>query len=274
MKTIRRFVRRTFVILTLLSVVGGSFSRQSHAFFPEPLILGALLSEGGAVISESFRVSRIRKALPVARAALGEEEAREILQAKLCEQERAVRERARERVIENRKDHNVWVRYIRARNEKKKSSWIDPVIPEKDLPKEVDEAAPISEADLVKQLPRAAGDLRYRELKRLRESGERPPVIAHRELEKARERMQSLYTGDYFSVVDIESMNLVFHQLGSPMLFDERETAASIIYLNEMEQEIARRKAQSKARPGVKAGAAAQGRAAPAIESDCRSERE
>ena len=90
-------------------------STPARAYFPEPFILGGLFYELGSFVSESFRESRIRKALPHALLVVSESEALEIIQEKLDRQDQKLRERAHARVIQGRHDHNRWADYIRAR---------------------------------------------------------------------------------------------------------------------------------------------------------------
>ncbi len=231
----------------LIPLVLGAFQKSARAFFPEPLILTAILAEGGSFISEAFRESKIRKALPHALAVMSEEDARAINGEKTEAQSKAVRERAHERVIENRRGHNRWAEYTRTRNEKKKESWFDFPLKEEDLPRNVEIDGPVTEAELSKQLGFAAGDLRWKLMEQLKQSGAQPPVMGNKELDKARARMASLYSGDYYSVVEFTGMNLVFFQLGSPLMYDDKETAAAIIHLNQIEREIALQKLAKKA---------------------------
>ena len=225
-------------------------STPARAYFPEPFILGGLFYELGSFVSESFRESRIRKALPHALLVVSESEALEIIQEKLDRQDQKLRERAHARGIQGRHDHNRWADYIRARNEKKKGNWIDRPIPEDQLPKTVDVNLPVTEEELQKAVPYASLDLRDEELRRIRDSRLAPPVIASREISQARARMISLYEGEYYSIVELTGMNLVFLKIGSPMLYDERETAAAIVYLNDLERQIREKKLERKAKRG------------------------
>ena len=86
------------------------------------------------------------------------------------------------------------------------------------------------------------------ELKRIQEAKLSPPAISNAEMQKARARMSSLYSGEYYSIVELTGMNLVFLKIGSPMLYDERETAAAVIYLNELERQLREQKLEKKAK--------------------------
>jgi hypothetical protein len=226
-------------------------STPARAYFPEPFILGGLLYELGSIASESFRESSIRKALPHALVVVNESEALEIIQEKLDRQDQKLRERAHALVIQGRHDHNRWANYIRDRNEKKKGSWIDRPISEDRLPKTVDVSAPVTDEEIQKTIPYASLTLHDDELRRIRDSRLAPPAIASRELSQARARMISLYEGEYYSIAALTGLNLVFLRIGSPMLYDERETAAAIVYLNDLERQIREKKLlERKAKKG------------------------